>query len=77
MENFIDIVREFKAAAALMQVGTEVELRQTFDQLLADGVLRKTLGERAAALVEKNRGSIKTTVARAQDLFGEYKTVLT
>jgi len=77
MENFIDIVREFKAAEALIQVGTEAELRQTFDQLLADGVLRKTLGERAAALVEKNRGSIKMTVARAQRLLGEYKTVLT
>ena len=69
MENFADIVREFKAAEALIQVGTEAELRDTLDQLLADTIMRVTYGTRAAALVSKNRGSIKATVAAAQGLW--------
>ncbi|MEI6165800.1 MAG: 3-deoxy-D-manno-octulosonic acid transferase [bacterium] len=68
MENFADIVREFKAAEALIQVGTEAELKEKFDQLLADEGMRTTYGTRAAALVSKNRGSIKATVAAAQGL---------
>jgi 3-deoxy-D-manno-octulosonic-acid transferase len=69
MENFADIVREFKAAEALIQMGTEAELRNTLDQLLADTIMRATYGARAAALVSKNRGSIKATVAAAQGLW--------
>ncbi|MEI8139253.1 MAG: 3-deoxy-D-manno-octulosonic acid transferase [bacterium] len=68
MENFADIVREFKAADALIQVGSEAELREILDQLLADETMRKTYGDRASAWVEQKRGSIKTTVARAQGL---------
>jgi len=68
MENFVDIVREFKAANALIQVSTVAELRQSLDQLLSDASLRKMLGDRAAALVAKNRGGIKTTVTKAQAL---------
>jgi 3-deoxy-D-manno-octulosonic-acid transferase len=68
MENFADIVREFKAAEALIQVGSETELRETLDRLLADETMRKIYGDRASAWVEKKRGSIKTTVAQAQGL---------
>jgi len=68
MENFADIVREFKAAEALIQVGTQVELREKLDQLLADVTLQKSFGDRAAAWVGKNRGSIKATVTAAQRL---------
>jgi 3-deoxy-D-manno-octulosonic-acid transferase len=66
MENFADIVREFKAAEALIQVGAESEMRDQLDRLLADEVMRKTLGDRAAALVARNRGSIKATVTKAR-----------
>ena len=68
MENFVDIVREFKAADALIQVSTVAELREKLDQLLADGMMRKELGDRAAVLVAKNRGGIKTTVVKAREL---------
>jgi 3-deoxy-D-manno-octulosonic-acid transferase len=68
MQNFADIVREFKAAEALIQVGTGAELRATLDQLLADGARRMTVGARAAALVSQNRGCIKATVVTAQRL---------
>lgn len=68
MENFADIVREFKAAEALVQVGTESELCAMLDQLLGDGARRASVGQRAAELVAKNRGSIKATVSQAQRL---------
>lgn len=69
MENFADIVREFQVAEALIQVGTEIELSAKLDLLLADEVMRKTYGDRAAALVTKNRGSLRATVAKAHLLF--------
>ncbi|MEI6562721.1 MAG: 3-deoxy-D-manno-octulosonic acid transferase [bacterium] len=65
MENFTDIVREFKAAGALIQVNTTVELNTVLDQLLADESMRKTIGDHAGALVLKNRGSIRATVEQA------------
>ncbi len=69
MENFADIVREFAAADALIQVGTLPELRSKLGQLLADVSLQKNFGDRAATLVGKNRGSIKAMVDTAQRLF--------
>lgn len=68
MENFADIVREFKAADALIQVSSETELRATFDLLLEDGGRRASYGNRAAELVAGNRGSIQATVVQAQRL---------
>lgn len=71
MENFADIVREFKAAEALIQVGTESELCATLDQLLVDGARRASFGNRAAELVARNRGSIQATVVQAKRLSGK------
>lgn len=68
MENFADIVREFKTAEALIQVESENRLREVLDQLLADPEKRKMIGDRAAALVAKNRGSIRAMVTAAKRL---------
>ncbi len=69
MENFADIVREFKESDALLQVGSEAELHEKLDQLLADEPMRNALGSRAATFVANKRGSIKATVAKAQELY--------
>lgn len=69
MENFADIVREFNDAEALIQVSTEAELLEKLDQLLADEPMRKAFGNRAAAWVNRKRGSIKATVSSAQLLY--------
>ena len=62
MENFADIVREFKSAGALIQVSTAEELRMVLDRLMGDGALRQAYGGKAAELVSKNRGSIRMTI---------------
>ena len=65
MENFLDIVAEFSAAQALIQVPDTTRLRNSLDTLLFDKGRRDEIGARAAALVESNRGSLRTTVVEA------------
>ncbi len=68
MENFPDIIRDFTAAQALVQVADAAELGRRIGELLGDATLRRGYGERAAAWVERNRGALTLTVTRAMAL---------
>jgi 3-deoxy-D-manno-octulosonic-acid transferase len=65
MENFPDVIRDFTAAQALVQVADAAELAREIGALLGDEVTRRAYGERAAGWVEKNRGAVRLTVERA------------
>ncbi len=65
MENFPDIIRDFVAAQALVQVADAAELGRRIGELLGDEALRRSYGEHAAAWVEKNRGALSVTVTHA------------
>jgi 3-deoxy-D-manno-octulosonic-acid transferase len=62
MENFQEIADQFRAEAALVQVATPEELGSEVASLMLDGDRRRTLGERARQLVERNRGAVPRTV---------------
>jgi len=69
MENFADITDEFKAWGGLIQVSDGADLVRALDKLFGEGSLREGIGNRALALVLKNRGSLTVTVQRARQLF--------
>ncbi len=69
MENFADISDEFKAGGGLIQVADGAGLIRVLDELLDDASLREDIGNRAMALVLKNRGSLTITVQRAKRIF--------
>jgi 3-deoxy-D-manno-octulosonic-acid transferase len=69
MENFVDISDEFKAGGGMIQVADGKGLIRVLDELLDDASLREDIGNRAMALVLKNRGSLTITVQRAKRLF--------
>lgn len=62
MENFQAIADQFLAANALVQVSTPEELAREVSALMLDEPRRRTLGERAQSLVERNRGAVRRTV---------------
>jgi 3-deoxy-D-manno-octulosonic-acid transferase len=62
MENFSEIVEGFRAEEALVQVASAEELGAEVAGLMADHARRQELGERARALVERNRGAVQRTV---------------
>jgi 3-deoxy-D-manno-octulosonic-acid transferase len=62
MENFTDVVRDFLTADAIIQVPDAEALSVRLGQLLSDGFLRQVYGERAAAVVERKRGSLDRTL---------------
>lgn len=68
MENFSDILRDFTAAQALVQVADAAELGRRIGEWLGDATLRRGYGERASAWVERNRGALALTVTRAMAL---------
>ncbi|MEI6148099.1 MAG: 3-deoxy-D-manno-octulosonic acid transferase [bacterium] len=65
MENFPDVIRDFTQAQALIQVADAAQLGRRIGDLLGDEAARRAYGERAAGLVENNRGALSLTVARA------------
>lgn len=68
MENFLDIAAEFTAGGGLVQVQDAAGLMRELDALLQDPALRAAVGEKAASLVMKNKGSLRVTVERALKL---------
>jgi 3-deoxy-D-manno-octulosonic-acid transferase len=62
MENFQDIADAFLSEGALVQVGSEMELASAVQELLQDPGRSRELGERARALVERNRGALAATL---------------
>ena len=67
--NFTAIVRDFVACEALVQLPAltaqqaPAALARTFEALLTDDARRRTLGARARAALEQNRGATERTVA--------------
>jgi len=62
MQNFRDIVRLFLARDAAVQVKNAVELERALTALLENSDRRTELGQRAAAVVAENLGSIERTI---------------
>ena len=62
LENFMEVVRDFLAADAVIQVPDAQTLSDRLGELLADRSMQKRYGERAAALVEEKRGSLERTL---------------
>jgi 3-deoxy-D-manno-octulosonic-acid transferase len=61
MENFQEIADQFRAEAALVQVGSVEELADEVVALLLDGERRRRLGDHARDLVARNRGAVLRT----------------
>jgi 3-deoxy-D-manno-octulosonic-acid transferase len=62
MENFQEIADQFRAEEAMVQVASAEELGREVAGLLLDEARRRGLGERARALVGRNRGALQRTV---------------
>jgi 3-deoxy-D-manno-octulosonic-acid transferase len=62
MENFRDVVADFMAADALLQVQDAAGLGAAVERLMDDAPLRAALGQRAAALVGSRCGVIAESV---------------
>ena len=62
MQNFPQIVPEFLAQKAAIQVKTAQELEASVARLLGDPDLRGEMGWRARSVVDKNQGGIEKTV---------------
>jgi 3-deoxy-D-manno-octulosonic-acid transferase len=62
MENFPQVMAEFRKQQAIEQVDDEDTLTSTVDTLLVQPEMREQLGIRAAAVVEENRGVMRRTV---------------
>ncbi len=68
MENFQEIADAFSAESAMLQVRDADELARTVTRLLGDARERELLGERARALVARNRGALERTVTALAQL---------
>jgi 3-deoxy-D-manno-octulosonic-acid transferase len=62
MENFHEIAEELRADHALVQLRSAEGLGREVALLMADAARRRELGDRARALVERNRGTVERTV---------------
>jgi len=62
MENFPSVMEQFIQAGAVEQVDTAESLECAIRQLVVDPASRESLGRRAAAVVDQNRGVILSTV---------------
>lgn len=65
-ENFRDVLEEFRAADAVVEVADEAGLAAALERLLADEAARQRLGQRAKAVVERNRGALERTVEKLE-----------
>ena len=63
MENFPDIAPAFVRAGAALQVADEAGLETALTRLLEQADERRTMGQRAQAVVRENQGSIGRTVS--------------
>lgn len=68
MENFQEIADTFRGERALVQVGSADELAPAVLRLLGDESEREALGERARALVARNRGALELTLTQLETL---------
>jgi len=69
MHNFESIARDFAAAGAFVQVKNEVELWTEVHRFLSNPDLAHSIGLRARALVESNRGAALFIARQVEPLF--------
>lgn len=62
MQNFEDVVAQFRARDAVVQAGDAAELEQALRQLLMDANRRGQLGRNGLAVVRQNLGATERTV---------------
>ena len=62
MQNFADVVRNFVAQDAAVQVRNAAELESAVAQLLSDAARRDQLGRNAIRVVRENLGAVEHTV---------------
>jgi 3-deoxy-D-manno-octulosonic-acid transferase len=62
MENFQEIADTFRAEGALVEVRSAEDLGREVAALLVDEARRRELGDRARALIDRNRGALRATV---------------
>ena len=68
MENFQQIADDFLEAGGLIQIGSPDALAPTVLRLLHDAAHRNDVGNRARALIERNRGALDETMAALEAL---------
>ena len=71
MENFQQIAEAFRAAGAMVEIGSETELGSVMDGLLRDGERAREIGLRAKACSESQRGATGTALSRILELRAE------
>lgn len=62
MENAREIADQLLACNAAVCVRESLDFQQTAEEILSNGVLRDSMGQAGRALIEKNKGSLKTTL---------------
>lgn len=62
MQNFQEIAEKFRAEGAMVQVASAEELAREVTSLLTDEARRRSLGEKAKSLVDRNRGAVRNTI---------------
>ncbi|MCS6952266.1 MAG: tetraacyldisaccharide 4'-kinase [Bryobacteraceae bacterium] len=69
MENFPEIVAEFRAAGACVEIASGAQLAETLERLLSDADLRAELGRRAQRVAASNRGAAERAAEAALQLY--------
>lgn len=70
MQNFRDIMKLFQQEDAIVQVKDKTQLQTMIIKLLEDEPLRRGFGERALAVIAKNKGATEKTFAAISQLIG-------
>ena len=68
MDNFADVARELVARGAAIQAPDADALEETLADLMRDGARRSRLGDAARAVVHRNLGATRRTMAAAAEL---------
>lgn len=68
MQNFADVARELVARGAAIQVPDAEALEETLADLMPDDARRSRLGDAARAVVHRNLGATRRTIAAAAEL---------
>ena len=69
MENFRAIADEFRAAGAMLEIGSGAELAGAVGELLRDRARAGSIGRRALACAESKRGATEAAIAELRRLY--------
>jgi 3-deoxy-D-manno-octulosonic-acid transferase len=71
MENFQEMVDEFRADDAIEQVGSGADLTRAVVDLLSDEDRRREIGARARMIINRNRGACDRTIEALESLLAD------